>query len=324
MCCSVLMTLFGAPQPYKRVSSYFVKFTWLLFTFVSHFGFLNAIFWWLFIWEKGVTTMDWLNLVPHAILPFTVFFDGTNVNRIPLRWQHYWGFAVPMECCYVLWTYLQNEVFEVENPELLKNDTDIVLIVTAPTNATDSLNVTDVVENFTQAPTAPNITSHYIYEEYNWKEEGTDPLVISAIGIFALGPPLFLIMWLFTQYLVICLCLWDRRLYYTDPRANRPKRRYAEGAGLAMSSMRRNSFDEDEDSYSSDFDSQEESDEESSSRPQEESSNRESSNREESSYSQQDEEDSYSQQEEKVEDEPMGVQPKRYRSKLEALAYDDA
>ena len=253
------MTLFGAQQPYKRVSSYFLKFTWLLFSFVSHFSMLNAIFWWVYIYEKGVTPLDWLNLVPHTVMPFTVTFDGLNVNRIPLRFQHYWGFVVPMEWCYVLWTYFQNDVFEVENPKL-------------PQNATE----------------------HYIYEVYNWKEEGaSDPIIVSVIGIFAIGPPIFFIMWLFSQYWVICLCLGDRRLYYVDPRKNRPRRRKLEGAGLAgMSSMSRRSFDDDEDSYSS-ADLEDSSDE-----------------------------GETKSEEEKVEDEPEDRPPMRkYRSKLEELAY---
>ena len=216
---------------------------------------LNAILWWLLVFEKGKTPLDWLHLVPHSVLPWTITFDGLNVNRIPMRWQHYWGFVVPMECLFVFWTYLQNDVFEVENPELPKNTTD-----------------------------------HYIYEDYNWKEDSTDPLVYSAIGIFAFGPPIYFIEWMFSQYWLFCCCLGDRRYYYTDPRVNRPKRSKLEGAGLAgMSSVRRMSFDEDEESYSSGFDSQDEE----------------------------------TKEEEKVEDEPMdNPQPKRkYRSKLEELAY---
>ena len=247
------MTLFGASQPYKRVSSLFVKFTWLLFTFVSHFGILVAIFWWLEVWEKGVTSLDWLNLVPHTVMPMTIMLDGLNVNRIPLRWQHYWGFCIPMELSYVLWTYLQNKVFEIDNPNLSEDATDDA-----------------------------------IYEAYNWKEEGKDPLIMSLIGILGFGPPLFFLLWMFSQYWVICLCIGDRRLYYTDPRTYKPRQGKLQGAGLAgMSSVRRMSFDEN-DSYddSSSFGSNAEGKEE-----------------------------------EKVEDEPMDAEPKKFRSKLEELAY---
>lgn len=243
------MTLFGASQPYKRVSSPLLKFTWLLFTFSSHFLLLVAIFWWIFVFERGVTPIDWLNLVPHGVVPITVTFDGLNVNRIPLRWQHYIGFVIPMELIYVFWTYCQNELAEIDNPML-------------PVNSTDDA----------------------IYEDYNWKEDGSQPLVLSVIGIFVIGPFIFFVEWMFSQYWVMCLCLGDRRLYYEDPRINKPKRRNFEGAGLANGLQ---SYDLDDDVSAS------------------------SNNI------------SIDEEEEKVEDEPsedFNKPKKTYRSKLEELA----
>lgn len=212
---SVWHTLFGASQPYKRVSSPVVKFTWLVYSFSSHFSFLVAIFWWLYIYERGVTPIDWLTFCPHTIIPFTITFDGLNVNRIPLRWQHYIGFVIPMECLYVFWTWIQNDVAEIDNPNILVNTTD----------------------------------DDAIYEAYNWEEKGVNPLKFSAIGIFGFGPFIWFLEWMFSQYWLMCCCLGDRRLYYSDPRKNRPNRGRVEGAGL--SSMRRMSFDED-DVYSDD------------------------------------------------------------------------
>jgi len=214
---SVYHTLFGASQPYKRVSSPVLKFTWLLFSFTSHFGFLTGLFFWLFVFEKGVTSLNWETICTHTITPFTIFFDGTNVNRIPLRWQHYIGFVIPMEILYVFWTWIQNDVAEIENPNL-------------PANATEA-------------------HDDAIYEAYNWKEKGTDPLIFTAVGIFCIGPCIWFLEWMFSQYWLFCCCWGDRRLYYTDPRKNKPNRGHVEGAGL--SHMRRMSFDED-DVYSGD------------------------------------------------------------------------
>ena len=249
---SIFHTLFGASQPYKRVSSPTVKFTWLLFSFASHFSFLTALFFWLIVYERRVTEMDWVTMTSHTVMPFTITFDGLNVNRIPLRWQHYLGFVIPMELVYVFWTWIQNSVAEIDNPNL-------------PDEATDDA----------------------IYEAYNWKEEGTDPLIFTAIGIFCIGPFIWFLEWMFSQYWLMCCCMGDRRLYYSDPRKNKPNRGHVEGAGL--SSMRRMSFDE-HDVYSDDED------------------------REEGRRS--------SDEEEKLEDEPQddGQPQKHYRSKLEELA----
>ena len=205
------------------------------------------------MFEKGVTPLDWLNIVPHGVIPFTVTFDGLNVNRIPLRWQHYIGFVVPMECIYVFWTYIQNGIVELDNPNIIVNGT----------------------------------SDDAIYEAYNWQEKGKTPLYMSLIGIFAIGPVLFFLEWMFSQYWIICCCFGDRRLYYVDPRKTKPK--WAQGgvagAGLAgFSGVNQRSGElSDDDSYDS------------------------TGNRRKD--------------EEKNEDEPVDGQPKkRFRSKWEELA----
>jgi len=249
---SIYHTLFGAPQPYKRVSSPVIKFTWLLFSFVSHFGFLVALFFWIFVFEKGVTHLDWEIMCTHTITPLTIFFDGTNVNRIPLRWQHYIGFVIPVELLYVLWTWIQNDVAEIDNPNL-------------PAEATDDA----------------------IYGAYNWKEKGLDPLVFTVIGIFGIGPFIWFLEWMFSQYWLFCCCWGDRRLYYSDPRKNKPNRGQVDGAGL--SSVRRNSVDGNDDMYVDDIEEERRRDDE---------------------------------EEEKLEDEPQDykLRKKKYRNRVEEVS----
>jgi hypothetical protein len=177
MMLSLFMTLFGAPQPYKRVSSPLVRSAWLLYSFSGHFALLNALFWWLFIFERGETRLNWLNFIPHSILPFTIVLDGLNVNHIPLRWQHYTGFVIPMECFYVFWTYSQNVLGDFPNPNVSEEE-----------------------------------SNDYIYGAFNWDDKETKPLVMSLVGIFFIGPVFWLVMWLFSQYWLICCCLGDRRV----------------------------------------------------------------------------------------------------------------
>lgn len=180
MVLSLFMTLFGAPQPYKRVSSPLVKSAWLLYSFSAHFALLNAVFWWIYIYEPGETRLDYLNFIPHSILPFTITFDGLNVNHIPLRWQHYTGFVIPMEMLYVFWTYSQNALGDFPNPDL-------------PDDANDDA----------------------IYPPFNWDDKGIDPLIMSVIGIFGIGPFIWMCMWLFSQYWLFCCCFGDRRMVST-------------------------------------------------------------------------------------------------------------
>lgn len=198
MLLSCFNTLFGAPQPYKRVSSKIIKSTWLLYSYSAHFAWLVALFWWLFVFKWGVTVFDWANVVPHSIVPFTVTMDGLNVNRIPLRWQHYWGFVLPCELLYVFWTWIQSDVAQIDNPNL---------------NAT-------------------LVDDDAIYPVYDWKDNATEAAIISAVGIFAIGPVVWFLMWMFSQYWLICCCVGDRRLYYIDPRKGRKrKERNTYGAG---------------------------------------------------------------------------------------------
>lgn len=154
-----------------------------------------------------------------------------------------------MEVLYVFWTWLQNDIFEIDNPNL-------------PQNATNDA----------------------IYEAYNWKDKGLEPLFISIVGIFGLGPFLWFIEWMFSQYWLVCCCLGDRRLYYVDPRLNKARQARREGAGLSgVSSARRMQSLNPGDDGDSDYD----------------------------------------EEEEKVEDEPSTKaekKPKTYRGKLEELA----
>jgi hypothetical protein len=157
-------------------------------------------------------------MVPHAVVPITVTFDGLNVNRIPLRWQMYTGFVIPVELGYVLWTYFQSRNSDFSNPNL-------------PDTATDDA----------------------IYPEFDW--ENSSPLVLSLVGILGIGPAIWFCMWLLAQYWFICCCLGDRRLYYTDPRKRRPKDQAINGAGLSSHHHRlpQDQLDEDSDESEDEF-----------------------------------------------------------------------
>lgn len=232
---SIFNTLFGVSQPYKRVSSPIVKMTWLLYSVSAHMSWLVAMFFWMYIFEKGVTPLDYINMVPHVVVPITVTFDGLNVNRIPLRWQMYTGFVIPVELGYVLWTYFQSRDDGMSNPNL-------------PDTATDDA----------------------IYPEFDW--EDLSPLFLSLVGIFCIGPIVWLCMWLLAQYWFICCCLGDRRLYYTDPRKRRATGGPLEGAGLSSHHPRipEDQLEEDSDESDDEFaDDHSGKDEESSGREEE-------------------------------------------------------
>jgi hypothetical protein len=178
--CSVFNTVNAArtPQP-SATATCFIRATWVLFTLAAHSEGMATIMWWVL--EFDGQNLTFLNLSPHLIIVLVVWFDGLVVNRIPVRWSHWWGFVLPLDLSYVLWTVI-HAFLNVGNPYL-----------------TDTQRTDDA-----------------IYPSLAWKHDWKDSLIVGAVAVFALGPILFLFLWMCSLYWVPCLCCKEKRKYVDD------------------------------------------------------------------------------------------------------------
>lgn len=179
---SVINTIFAArtPQPHAETVGFRIRLTWVLFELAVHLGACATLLFWVFLFNKN-EHLEYLALALHGGLFLLVMFDGFYVNRIPLRWMHYFGIILPIEVLYGLWTYI-HYVADIGNPGITdgKDGSDDALY--------------------------PNVA--------DWGDNWEKTLIYVLIIVLAVGPLLFCLLWCVSNGLCSCR---DTRRYFDDP-----------------------------------------------------------------------------------------------------------
>lgn len=180
---SVINTIFAArtPQPHSETTGFRIRLTWVLFELAIHLGSCASLLFWVFLFDKD-EHVEYLELATHGGLLILVLFDGFYVNRIPLRWMHYFGIILPIEVLYGVWTYVHH-VTDIGNPNLDMEGS----------NGNDNALYPDVVQ---------------------WDDGWEEPLAYVLVIVLAVGPILFSVLWCVGNGL---LCCHDTRRYFDDP-----------------------------------------------------------------------------------------------------------
>jgi hypothetical protein len=176
--CSVWNTLAATrsgPRP-LTAQNVAVKTTWAMFAMAAHAEALISVLWWTS--SSGFAslsrTITFVDLAPHLIIAFVVWFDGLVVNRIPIRWMHWIIFVVPLEGIYALWT-LVHHYTKIGNPD---------------TDQTDA-----------------------IYKAISWEDDWVKCLATLVINVFVFGPLIYAFLWLCSAYTIPCICYQNSRRY---------------------------------------------------------------------------------------------------------------
>jgi hypothetical protein len=190
-CMSLLNTVLASrteqPAADKPVGCR-IRLTWILLTAAAHNTAMASILFWPVVFDRENHT-TYATVAPHGFLTLLVMADGSYVNRIPLRWMHYFGVALPIALLFTLWSYL-HDVLKIGNPD--NNDSD-------PTTNDDA-----------------------IYENVlEWNHHWTTALTCTVVAMFFLGPIVFGLLWLLSTG---CCCCNDTRRYVddVDPTDDRP------------------------------------------------------------------------------------------------------
>jgi hypothetical protein len=169
-----------------------IAFTWLLFSIAAHAEFFVTILYWVLVYNPD-NSLTYSNVMPHGGMLVLVWVDGFVINRIPCRWQHWWGAVVPFEAAWIFWSVLHSTLFDIGNPDA--NDGD---------------------DN-----------DDAIYEAFDWKGDPGYCVILSLLVLFVAGPALYLVMWLWSWYKWPFCCRTNRRRYldasaYPKRDENRP------------------------------------------------------------------------------------------------------
>jgi len=175
-----------------------IRTTWVLYELSMHLQLVVTIVFWALIYEPGVTALNFVSIVPHGVIAFVVLVDGNFVNRIPVRWTHWYGFVMPVEVLYVVWTVIHALATDIGNPNRSDND--------------------------------PDTNDDSIYKPLSWNDNWQRSLILSVIVVFGVGPVLYYAMWLVSLYHVPCACWKDRRRY-VDSYRDEDEAAAAAGAG---------------------------------------------------------------------------------------------
>lgn len=141
---------------------------------------VNANFMMLSIWWGSVFDPDedlsYGMVGPHGVTLVAQMIDGFWINRIPIRFKHWWISVFPFCLCYAVWTYLQDAVLDIENP----------------------------------LSSAGNL----LYEQIDWESDFTNTILYILIAVFVAGPTAQFCLFLISLYHIPCLCIMDRRRYW--------------------------------------------------------------------------------------------------------------
>jgi hypothetical protein len=183
---TVLASRTGQPAADKSVGCR-IRLTWILLTAATHNSAMASILFWPLVFDPD-KDLKYATIAPHGVLILLAMVDGFYVNRIPLRWMHYFGVALPIDLLFTLWSYI-HAVLEIGNPD--NNDND-------PTTNDDAL--------------YPNVLE--------WNHDWQTALVWAVAAMFIIGPVVFGLLWLLSTG---CFCK-DTRRYVddVDPTDDRP------------------------------------------------------------------------------------------------------
>ena len=150
-----------------------IRITWLMYAIGVHSTAGATFFYWVFLFDPSDPDWTFTNLSAHGGLLLLMIIDGMFVNRIPLRWQH-WYVVLLINIAYVGWTLIHAFLLDVGNPYNEDND--------------------------------PETNDDAIYDVVVWKDDWKAALTYSCINCFVLSPLLYLVLWCLTNG--VC---WDRR-----------------------------------------------------------------------------------------------------------------
>jgi hypothetical protein len=160
---------------------------WILFAVAAHAEAMIAILFWFLVYDfdsEGQVTF--LDIMPHGGMVIVVWVDGLFVNRIPVRWTHWWGGAVPFELAWAVWSIFHSVVFDIGNP-----------------------NANDGDEN-----------DDSIYEALDWKNDPAYATGLTLVALFIGGPIVYGVIWLCSWYKWPCCCRGGNRRRYVDASTN--------------------------------------------------------------------------------------------------------
>jgi hypothetical protein len=172
-----------APQPAtlladtRTTPGFCIRLEWVLFELAAHLGAMASLFVWSLLFDPDIhIRFRFLDITTHGGLFVLVLIDGFLVNRIPLRWMHYFGVILPIEMLYSLWTYIHYAA-DIGNPWV--NDT------------------------------AGNDDAIYTVEIW-WDDDWELTLAYNVVLVFVLGPLVFGLLWCISNGNLVCR---DRRHY---------------------------------------------------------------------------------------------------------------
>jgi hypothetical protein len=171
-----------------------LRLTWIVFELAVHLGATVSLLYWYEMFKPAIhyehleftastIRLEYRSVVTHGGLYALVLVDGFWVNRIPLRWMHYFGIILPVEALYGVWTYL-HYLFQVGNLDVNETDQNDDAIY-------------------------PNIIQ--------WADGWQEPLVYIVIMVLAVGPVVFGLCWCISNG---NLAGRDRRRYLDEPAFN--------------------------------------------------------------------------------------------------------
>jgi hypothetical protein len=183
-----------------------LRLTWVLFELTVHLGATVTLLYWYEMFKPAIhfehveftastIRLEYRSVAAHGGLYALVLVDGFWVNRIPLRWMHYFGIILPMEALYALWTYLHFQ-FQIGNPNVKSNTGDTA----GSSNDTNTDNDDAIYPGVLQ-----------------WDDGWQEPLVYILVMVLAVGPVLFGLCWCISNG---NLAGRDRRRYLDEPAFN--------------------------------------------------------------------------------------------------------
>jgi hypothetical protein len=172
LCCtfysllSILNTIMAArtiqPTADEAVSCRF-RWTWVLLAAGLHSATAASLLVWSGAPLDPHFVLNYSMFASHGIIVLLTLVDGLYVNRIPLRWMHYVGCALPMDLTYAAWSCI-HAALQIGNPDLGDDDPD--------TN--DDAIYTNVLE---------------------WDSNWPTTLALTCICILIVGPMVFAALW---------------------------------------------------------------------------------------------------------------------------------
>jgi hypothetical protein len=202
---STINTIWSArtPQPPAETTGLRIRITWILFALAVHLGATVTLLYWYLLYDPKKDQINYLDVANHGGLFLLVLIDGWLVNRIPLRWMHYFGIILPIEALYAVWTYLHYRL-QIGNPNSNDHDNNDNANNNMTMTTTGTTNTTDIDDDDALYPDVIE------WGDGQWRE----PLLTIVILLLAVGPVIFCLFWCIANGLPCCR---DRRRYFDDP-----------------------------------------------------------------------------------------------------------